>query len=354
MWRIILPILLAYPILASGQWVGGGISPVNNTGNATDGSMTTSTTTTTISPPNNVNDDSNCRNNCALLSIFDYPSPNYAYASGTPGYSASTFSLDSNVYRSPIDVLSVNPPYIEVGYYQDNNAPFRGVMNLFFSDDKHEGVYCGGALIDTTTIVTVARCAYSNSRVLYRYVHVAEGAANRDSALVDLWYESEQVIQIHPNFDINDTQFKHNLAKLRMPVEILATRPIEMYQEYDFPSRHLVSVGYGRGADLKPNKMLRYMDVRLANNVTCLAVYGPAICQNNAMPTIGAYDDNSLCRLESGAPLVQRRTILGHRLVGLASHISFPRCELGNLDMHVYLPKYYNWLTGLNQFAIYI
>lgn len=358
MWRIIFSIILTHPFLASCQWVGGGISPVNNTGNSTDNTTaadTTTTTTTTIQPfSSRTESNSDCENNCALLSIFDYPSPNYSYLSRASGYSASVFSLDSNVYRSPIDVLSVNPPHIEVGYYQDNNAPFRGVMSLFFSDDKLEGVYCGGALITTTTIVTVARCAYNNSRIMYRYVHVAEGAANRDSAKVDLWYETEQVVLVHPEFNINDPHFKYNLAKLLLPVEIVATRPITIHQEYDFPNRHLVSVGYGRNSDLKPNKMLRYMDVRMVNNITCLAVYGPKICQNDVIPTIGAYDDNSLCRLESGAPLVQRRTILGHRLVGLASHISFSKCELGNLDMHVYLPKYYRWLTGLNQFAIYI
>lgn len=243
---------------------------------------------------------------------------------------------------------------IDVGFVADK--AFHGAMSLFFSNDQKTGHYCGGALIAPDMIVTVARCAFINQTSMYWYVHVTDAQPDHSVHTVDLWYNVSDVVNLHPMFDITSPNLGSNIAKLMLPDDITNYPVIDIYHGYNIPASKLELVGYGRSQDLQPKPYLRYMEVELVDNNTCVSVFGPTVCDDTKIVTRGKhpYIDNTICRVEPGAPLIQKRVILGQRLIGLASHASFGNCQLGNLDVHVYLSKFYTWLTGQPQYSYYM
>lgn len=248
-------------------------------------------------------------------------------------------------YIKPTDELDVAES-LEIGYMADDSI--TGAASLMFSDDKVSGVYCGGALVATNMVVTVARCLFRNATDMYKYVYVEEGWRDRIAAFADpnRWYDTLNVAIVHPLFRATDRYMKFNIAKIITPDTISRYSVINLHQNDYPPSNSLVLVGYGHDRDARPKRYLRYMDVELVHNATCVSVFGPLVCASDIIVTRGKYPivDGTICQVERGAPLIQRRFLFGPKLVGLASHSSFVNCQIGNLDAHVYLSEFYNWM----------
>jgi hypothetical protein len=254
---------------------------------------------------------------------------------------------NSNTFRAPIIVESMSPKYMDSGLINDQNINFNGLAILFFTDDRTLGTYCSGAFVSYRDVIFPAHCAFNKNGTLYSYVHVAEGQRNRYDAQLDIWLNVLDVVRVHESFYVKNIYMNYDIAILTLPFSTELVTPIEIHEyENSVQHKNLRLVGYGRNGTTAPNKVLRHLGVDTASNLTCVAVYGPKVCTEGILTTFGrASTDNTICRVESGAPLVRVEQFKRQRLIGLSAFVSFIDCELGNLDAYIYVPYYYNWLS---------
>ena len=233
-----------------------------------------------------------------------------------------------NTFRAPRIVESMHPEYLNSGIINDPNVDFKGVAILFFSDDKKLGIYCSGAFLTKTELIFPAHCAFNSNGTLYYFVHVAEGRRNRYDARLDIWLRPEYVVRIHEWFNITNVYMHYDIGIITLPYAVDSVTPIPL-KEYDrsmISSSHyktLQLVGYGRNGDTL-NTHLRYMSVDVASNMTCISVYGPKVCREDVITTYGHMNpDKNICRVESGALLIDLKSFKSQHLVGLAAFVSF-------------------------------
>lgn len=330
----VLAVFAIAPPYGSSQWISNG-SPYNSTDNST-------------APPSTVAPQS--------TRAPEFSATTQSYSSGfslSADPQSSLSYIDPQLYIKPTTRFE-SAKWIDVGFAAD--SPFQGVMSLFFTNDKSTGYYCGGALVAVDLIITVAKCAYYNGSSMYDYVHITDAQPDHFKPTVSVWYNVSNIVIVHPLFDSASPTLNSNIAKLALTDPIENYPVIDIYHGHNIPASRLDLVGYGRDNNRQPKQYLRYMQVELVANDTCVSVFGPEVCDNTKVVTQGKrpYIDNTICRVEPGAPLIQRRTILGNRLIGLASHASFGNCQIGNLDVHLYLSRFYTWITGQEQYSYYM
>lgn len=378
--------------VAFGQWVGGGSS--NNESNSNNittttttsttplpttsttptstlqPNVTTTTTTTTTKEPTTTTSSTTTTTTISTTTIESSPSTvKFNLASDSDvvvsGNKESTFyssydPYDSNrdqmtvrnvygisdTFRAPIIPESMTPPYKDSGLINDENINFHGIAILFFTDDKNIGIYCSGAFLSYKNLIFPAHCAFNTAGIRYSYVHISDGQRNRYASTIDIWFDTSDVLQIHEQYNVKNINMNYDIAILSLPFGYENITPLILNSfEENLKYKTLHLVGYGRNGT-NPNRYLRHMTVDITSNMTCISVFGPNVCNAGIITSYGhSSPDNTICRVESGAPLIMLETFKRQRLIGLASFVSSIDCALGNLDAYIYVPRYYDWLS---------
>lgn len=213
---------------------------------------------------------------------------------------------------------------------------------------------CGGAFITTSAVLTTASCLYDNAGHMYSEARVMSGAsADRFSPQnYASWVDLATHAKVHEDYNQSDVYSVHNnIAIVFLGVAATSqARPIRLQRSSptinDAQLSSMYLMGFGRDPDNVPKQYLRYMTVQITPMTVCLAVYGSSVCGSDVITTFGLDStSNSICRVESGAPLVYQH-LLTHRLVGLAAFVTGGRnCMQGILDGYVSIPYYYQWIV---------
>lgn len=213
---------------------------------------------------------------------------------------------------------------------------------------------CGGAFITTSAVLTAACCLYDNTGSMYSEARVMSGAsADRFSPQnYASWVDLTTHAKVHEDYNQSDVHNVHNnVAIVFLGVAATQVRPIRLQQSSptinDAQLSSMYLMGFGRDPDNVPKQYLRYMTVQITPMTVCMAVYGPSVCGSDVITTFGLDSTaNSICRVESGAPLVYQH-LLTHRLVGLAAFVTSGRnCLQGVLDGYVSIPYHYQWIVN--------
>lgn len=259
---------------------------------------------------------------------------------------------NATAYSLPIPVETLLPPSIDAGKLATYNQ-FPYYASIFATHDRHVGIMCGGAFITTSAVLTAASCLYDNAGHLYAEARVMSAAsADRFSPQnYASWVDLATHAKVHENYNQSDVYSVHNnIAIVFLGVAAFQVRPIRLQQSSptinDAQLSSMYLMGFGRDPDNVPKQYLRYMTVQITPMTVCMAVYGPAVCGSDIITTFGLDStSNSICRVESGAPLVYQH-LLTHRLVGLAAFVNSGRnCVQGILDGYVSIPYHYQWIT---------
>lgn len=261
-----------------------------------------------------------------------------------------------------IEALMPNISYVGTTVAAYNQFPFYATV--FATHNRQTGTLCGGAFIDSKTVVTAASCFYDAKGNMYSEVRVT------DSSSAELivpryasWMTVSRAVVTHNKYSTTlEEAVRYNIAVINLVVEAtnvgtlpLAQRPTAndlLYPSCNSASygdvNSLTVLGFGRVGTGTPQMYLRYQNVRTYGNEVCSMVYGSAICDATVITGRNSDTGNSaLCNAESGAPLVRKINAQGDlRLFGVGSFIPKRGCKNGALDGYASVGYFRNWIIA--------
>lgn len=348
---------------------------------ATIASSTTTTTTTTTTEEIPLNDGTDATTTSSITEKSNISTVTTAKASNNALADATTTPPTTTTTTAPITITSTLPTttsnstfnpdadYQEITPVEDvpyisiltglpiKKGHFGWHVDLRFSNNRKDILStCSGALVTQYDIVSVARCFFywelnateTTVGVLFKYVQVSAGGVDRRYLPFSVWIEiqngSNTIIHEDFNRQRKNKYLANNIAILKSPVSVSGryVTPIKLNEiRSDFANYDKYMSGWARDRVL-----LRYQIFNLVPNRECRLAYGPRVCTSGVLNTYGAktYDD-SICRVESGSPLIISSDDTSPRLIGLASFISKNGCGKDSPDGYVKIAYYYNWLT---------
>lgn len=281
---------------------------------------------------------SNSQQNCADASASD-----------------STVTRDGYVLPAPIEALMPNITYDGTQVASFNQFPFYATV--FATHNRVTGTLCGGAFIDSKTVVTAASCFFDSKGQRYDEVRVTDGSsAELIVPRYASWLSVSRSVITHNSYSTTVDDMRYNLAVINLVVEAtnVGTLPLAKppnARELLYPDENddsLTVLGFGRISTSTPQMYLRYQRVKPYGTDVCAMVYGGLVC--DATVLTGENKDtaaSALCNAESGAPLVRKINAQGDlRLYGVGSFIPKRGCGYGALDGYVNVSTFRNWIIS--------
>lgn len=270
----------------------------------------------------------------------------------------------ASVYKDQVIVETIQPTTVVLAGRATNYGDHDYQAIVFASNDREIGVYCSGAFVDYRVVLTAAHCLYDDTATPYKYVRVTNGNADRTTLTYLSWMTAENSVTVHPEFRApNFTESSRPLnasspmlndlaiVQLGLATALDNVKPIKIVgDDGTVRNRGTFTVtGYGKDANGYPNRFLRAYTMDMRTRADCASVFGPRVCSSDQfLVARGAISDrDSLCRVESGAPMIQTRAFARKKLVALASFVSSRDCSIGNLDGYVSLPYYRSWIMSV-------
>lgn len=267
----------------------------------------------------------------------------------------STVTKNGYVLPAPIEALMPNITYEGTFVASYNQFPFYATV--FATHNRLTGTLCGGAFIDTKTVVTAASCFFDAKGQRYEEVRVTDGSsAELIVPRYASWLSTSRNVITHNSYSSTVDDMRYNLAVINLVVEAtnVGTLPLAKppnAKELLYPEQNddsLTVLGFGRISTSTPQMYLRYQHVKPYGTEVCAMVYGGLTCDSTVVTGKNKDTDTSaLCNVESGAPLVRKINSQGDlRLYGVGSFIPKRGCGYGALDGYVNVSTFRNWIIS--------
>lgn len=197
----------------------------------------------------------------------------------------------------------------------NNRFPYFAELRIVFVDKGQQYVtYCGGALITSNVVLTVAHCI-NNPQIVWMSATFGRlstaGDATFRSIKADSW-------TTHPN--LNTTLKKNDIGVVRLS-EKVAIAPIRLSFANGFPRQGLnvTVMGYGEtDTERRRAKNLNQVQISVRNWDDCYRLYGE---DDGPVKICAGGNGKNACLGDSGGPLIVRgQTRSGDIFAGIVSH----------------------------------
>ncbi|KAF3052402.1 hypothetical protein E8E11_011617 [Didymella keratinophila] len=205
-----------------------------------------------------------------------------------------------------------------VAQWDETNVPaivggvpaVAGDFPFIVSLQKNGAHFCGGSLLDSSTVLTAAHCADGQTT---SGLTIRAGSLNRNSGGVTSPVAS---LNIHPQYDANIINKDVAILKLRTPIpESSTVKYATLAAAGSDPAANTIARTAGWGAtqnSAQSNVQLRKVDVPIVSRSECIANYlkdSPAKTVTTDMICAGLdAGGKDSCQGDSGGPIVDAST----------------------------------------------
>uniref|UniRef100_U5EDK9 Putative trypsin n=1 Tax=Corethrella appendiculata TaxID=1370023 RepID=U5EDK9_9DIPT len=211
---------------------------------------------------------------------------------------------------------------------------------------------CGGSIINTTTILTVAHCVYDNGRVMNKdRLKVTLGNHQLFKFSMNQYEHSVHEIIPHPEF--NNSHYRNDIALLILNHEIQFTdyiQPVCLWDLNDDGVNKIGSViGWGFDGNSEISATLKETKMPIVNTFTCIhsvpGVFGKLVNENNYCA--GFRNGTGVCNGDSGSGMFFKVSGRWY-LRGIVSQAIIDgntlKCDLNEYVIFTDVTKYRSWI----------
>lgn len=195
--------------------------------------------------------------------------------------------------------------------------------------------FCGGALINTSWVVTAGHCCQSKSNISVYLGYLGKSYAPSQT-ISNIGLSN---IFIHPNMNrINATG---DICLLKLPIAAQISdnvRPLKYANasEITYLGDRVQISGYAIG------DALEYASTLIILPYVCGQTYGPKVSHPDQHICTHSQYKNSVCAGDSGGPLVHRK----YGIIGIVSYSKSNSCNTDYPNVFTRISYYYNWIEN--------